>query len=475
MKQLVFISLLVSLLSIGASGQAVDAQRKGVDEIAEAAMKRYTTPGLGIAVMQRGQFKAKAYYGLANVELNVPVSESTLFEMGSVAKVVTAAAVMTLVEGGKVSLDDSVRKYVTEFPAEWDDIKIRHLLTHTSGLPEYTESAPADVFFRKNYAITDHLKEIMRQKRMFAAGEKSYYCNANYLVAGLVIERVSGEPYFDFVKRNVLDKAGMTRTQAEDAETIIPNRSASYARQDGKLTNAYAISATSGWSAGSYVTTAEDLVKLMAALNSGRIVKVETAHMMSEPWRDGQGRNSYSGMGWSVQDVYGLRNVLHRGVTPGGRAMLSYFPAADLTIAIVANQRFTDMDRLTKLVAAVYMPGATLSSLTDEQKHKILIDADVVRQVMLKLGNGDKISPQLAKEFVAGLTPGNMEYFASQNKDTRSIRAISCFPETFSNSRFGVTVANTCYYEMTTISSRTWLAVSLTQDMHILDIDPVNE
>jgi CubicO group peptidase (beta-lactamase class C family) len=184
-------------------GAPLDAQHvQAVDSFIASEMARQKIPGLAVGIYSRGQVLLTKGYGLANVELNVPVKPETIFQSGSVGKQFVSAAIMMLVEEGKLSLDDSVTKYFPEAPASWKPILIKNLLSHTSGLSEYESedrTGPKGPFYlRLDFTEDELVTKIEAMPIEWAPGEKWGYRNTNYVVLGVLIHKITGKPYYEF-------------------------------------------------------------------------------------------------------------------------------------------------------------------------------------------------------------------------------------------------------------------------------------
>jgi CubicO group peptidase (beta-lactamase class C family) len=195
-----------------------------VDEYVTSEMQKERIPGLSLAVIKDGQIILAKGYGLANVELQVPAKPETVFQSGSMGKQFTATAVMMLVEEGKLSLDDKITKYFTDAPASWQNITVRHLLTHTAGTTDY----PRDFDLRRDYTEAELLRRAQAIPLTFQPGEKWSYSNLGYVVLGILIHKVSGEFYGDFLQERVFQPLGMTTARIISESDIVPNRAGGY-------------------------------------------------------------------------------------------------------------------------------------------------------------------------------------------------------------------------------------------------------
>ncbi|MFQ5818257.1 MAG: serine hydrolase domain-containing protein, partial [Terriglobia bacterium] len=232
-------SLIVALLLLLFTSVAAHADE--ADEYIEAEMKKRHIPGLALAVVKNGQvIKAKSY-GLANLELDVPVTLDSVFELASVTKPFTATAIMLLVEEGKVGLDDKISKFLINAPYTWRDITVRHLLTHTAGFASDCKEIRKQGWLA-NYMTAEMFEAGSKCPADFAPGERWQYSDLGYFLLGMIIEEVSGKRYREFVRERIFQPLGMTATTVIDQWEIIKNRAAGYTLRDGKLAHIRRIS-----------------------------------------------------------------------------------------------------------------------------------------------------------------------------------------------------------------------------------------
>ena len=217
-----------------------------IDSFVQSEMQKEKIPGLALLMVKDGQIVKEKGYGYASLEHMVPVTPQTVFQSGSMGKQFTATAVMLLVEDGKIQLDDPVGKYIEGAPDTWKNIKIRNLLTHTSGLADY----PEDFNYRQDQTEDQLLEMLKKQPLSFQPGEKWEYSNLGYMLLGIIIHKASGQFYGDFLQERVFQPLGMTTTRIINEADIIPNRAAGYHLVNGQVKN-------QDWVAPSLNTTAD--------------------------------------------------------------------------------------------------------------------------------------------------------------------------------------------------------------------------
>jgi CubicO group peptidase (beta-lactamase class C family) len=362
-RRLILTACLFAGLSGAAYAQAVDdVQASGkVDEYVSAELRAQHIPGTALAVVRDGKIVKATGYGMANVELGVAAKPESIFQTGSVGKQFTATAVMMLVEEGKVGLDDKLAKYFPNAPAAWKDITVRHLLTHTSGIPDYTsEKTGGAVNLHRDYTEEDLVKKISSLPLDFQPGEKWSYSNSGYLILGVLIHHLTGEFYGDFLQQRIFQPLRMTSTRIISEADIVPNRSAGYRLVKGELKNQEWVAPTLNTTAdGALYTNVLDLAKWDAALYTEKLLKKLSFDQMWTPVKLNDGKTSPYGFGWRVAEVNGHRLFEHGGSWQGFTMHISRFVDDRLTVIVMTNldSGHADPGKIAHGVAAIYVPA----------------------------------------------------------------------------------------------------------------------
>jgi CubicO group peptidase (beta-lactamase class C family) len=351
MKRLSLLLSLILLLSLTCFAQ--DGVSIKVDEYIRAEMLAQQIPGVSLAVIRNGEIVVARGYGLANVEHQVPVKPETIFQSGSMGKQFTATAVMMLAEEGKLSLDDKITKYFPDGPGAWNNITVRHLLTHTSGMTDY----PEDFDMRRDYTEDELVQRIKPIPLAFQPGEKWSYSNLAYVMLGVLIHKVSGKFYGDFLQERVFKPLGMSTARVISETDIVPNRAAGYRLVNGQLKN-------QNWVAPSLNTTADgalyltvyDVAKWDAALYGEKLLKRSSLQEMWTPVKLNDGKTHGYGFGWALGEVRGHRVVEHGGAWQGFKAQISRYVDDKLTIVVFANQARANPAKIAHGVAALFNP-----------------------------------------------------------------------------------------------------------------------
>jgi N-acyl-D-amino-acid deacylase len=307
-----------------------------VERYIAAEMARQKIPGISVAILRGDSILLARGYGLANVELRVPATDSTIYQSGSMGKQFTATAVVMLAEQGKVRLDDAITKWLPEGRGKWDGVTVRHLLTHTGGIPEYTGGGRVD--FRKDYTENELVKMAAGLPLDFQPGDRWRYSNAGYLLLGAIIHRVTGRFYGDVLQDFIFKPLGMSTTRVISESDIVPNRSAGYRLVDGVLKNQNWVSPSLNTTAdGALYYTVRDLTKWAVALNHKRLPSAAGLDLMWTPVNLNNGTTHDYGFGWVIGNQNGHLRIGHGGGWQGFRTAIERYPEFGLTVIALAN------------------------------------------------------------------------------------------------------------------------------------------
>jgi CubicO group peptidase (beta-lactamase class C family) len=332
------------------------------DRVVEAERKEQHIPGIALAVCREGKIVKAAGYGLANVELDVPVTAETIFQTGSVGKQFTAMGVMMLVEEGKIGLDDKIIKYLPEAPEKWQGITVRHLLTHTSGIADYggeeDTMTKGVINFRKDYTEEQLLQAFSTMPMDFPAGDKWSYSNTGYVLLGIIIHRVTGQFYGDFLQQKIFQPLGMTSTRIISEADIVPHRSNGYRLVKGELKNQEWVAPSLNTTAdGALYTNVLDLAKWDAALDQRKFLKASSYEAMWTPVKLNDGTTYPYGFAWDVLEKDGHHIVAHDGAWQGFTMNITRYLDKRLTVIVMTNLDSDNSkpDKIASEVAAIYL------------------------------------------------------------------------------------------------------------------------
>jgi D-alanyl-D-alanine carboxypeptidase len=308
------------------------------DELAAQALSQTGAAGLSVAVARNGKVILSKGYGLAEVEHDVKADGDSMFRMGSITKQFTAAAIMRLVEQGKIGLDDPITKYVPGYNTQGREITLRHLLTHTSGIKSYTEVKRVMVDEpEREFTHQEMLDMVQNEPLAFEPGTGFDYSNTGYYLLGMVIESVSGRDYCAYLQDEFFGPLGLTRTRCDSNTEIIKGRAQGYTVTDGKPVNDRGLATGTTFAAGGLLASARDLVVWAEALASGKVVSAASYELMSTPAAlTGGGAHDY-GLGLFIDSLDGHARIQHGGDIFGFNSMLAWFPDDGVTVAVMSN------------------------------------------------------------------------------------------------------------------------------------------
>ena len=339
--------LLMSVLCNGASATPRDIVLQ-IDRIVSAEMSQQKIPGMAVAVLKDGEVVVAKGYGFANLEHQVPVTTHSIFQSGSVGKQFTAAAIVLLEEQGKLSLDDKIARYLPRSKARWGSITLRHLLTHTSGIPEYEDK----VDNRRTYSERQLTELVGLLSRRSPPGHKFEYSNSGYLLLGIIIRTVTGKFHADYIRENIFEPLGMkTARIASDAE-MVPNRVAGYRMSKDRILNQEWVSPTFNQTAdGCFYLSLNDLLAWERGVRARALLKPESWSQIFTPVVLKSGKAHPYGFAWEITQKDGRTVHSHDGSFRGFEAILTRYIEEELTIIALANLAEVDLARITEHIA----------------------------------------------------------------------------------------------------------------------------
>jgi D-alanyl-D-alanine carboxypeptidase len=339
---------LAGLLALVVFGGAVAAGADPTDDFVRKEMQKQRIPGLALAVVKKGVVIKAAAYGIADRKTAAPVTPDTIFKIASVSKQFMATGIMVLVQDGRVSLADTIDRYLPDVPAAWRSITVGQLLSHTGGLmregPGWTPSSTSDI---------EVIRSAYSAPLRSTPGTKWEYSNLGYTVLAEIMARVSGRAWPEFMTERVFRPAGMLSTRTTTITEIVPNRAAGY-RDNERLLDA------EDWPAvrpgGAFLSTITDLAKWDQVLYTDRVLTESSRREMwtATPLADGS-RATY-GFGWFVNRPGARRHVWHSGGLPGFKAQFHRYLDDGLTVIVLINLDDADDDSIAAGIAEFYLP-----------------------------------------------------------------------------------------------------------------------
>ncbi len=312
-----------------------------LDSVARAYVEHPMVAGVSVAVVRGADTLLMKGYGYADLEwsISTPADATASYEIGSVTKQFTAAAIMKLVEAGKLDLDEDFTKYLPEYDARGHAVPLRRLLDHTSGIKGYTEMPVFRAEIADRKLPRDSLVTLIEAEPFdFEPGTAQIYNNSAYFLLGLIIEKVAGEPYEDFIRKNLFEPAGMNGSYYCSESAIHEGKAHGYdGAPGGRLALKGYLDHTWPFAAGSLCSTAGDLVRWNQALHGGRILQPRSYEAMTTPMPLIDGTPIGYGMGLAVTDRAGTRMISHGGGINGYLTEASWFPEEELVIVVLQN------------------------------------------------------------------------------------------------------------------------------------------
>ncbi len=378
-RKVIFVALACWLTSnSGAPAQRAESRNPSAEvDALFAPWSRDRTPGAAVMVVQDGEVVHKKGYGLADLEAGTPIQPDTSFRLASLSKQFTAMAIMMLAERRRLQYDEPLSKIFPEFRSSARRITIRQLLHHTSGLPDHeglflkkgkisgdwprSAKTPPD-----SYEPTSHdaLKLLARQKRLlFSSGTRFEYSNAGYVVLGQIIEKASGIPYDQFLKKKIFDRLGMRNTVVSDGKCPpVPNLATSYTKENGAYRDIDYTPLNRIVGDEGVFSSLNDLEKWVHALENEDLVKSATLKLAFTHGRLKSCKPTPYGFGWYICESSGLKMFKHDGSWVGFRNFIVYYPQSKLTIVVLANSDQLEVGKLAYRVADIYMKKQALET-----------------------------------------------------------------------------------------------------------------
>jgi CubicO group peptidase (beta-lactamase class C family) len=382
------------LLFVATSCFAQDTAR--MEEVVQTYVRDKTFMGAVLVARGSDVILSKGY-GSANLEWDIPNTPATKFRLGSITKQFTAAAILLLAERGQLTLDDPIKKHLPDAPAAWDAITIFNLLTHTSGIPNFTNLPDYKSLKLADTPVAKTIVTVRDKPLEFVPGERMAYSNSGYLVLGHVIERVTGASYEKFVADNIFTPLGMKDSGYDSTSAIIPRRASGYMPSPNGPVNAGFVHMSIPHAAGALYSTTGDLLRWEQGLFGGKVISTASLARMTTPFK-----SDYA-LGVVVRTANGRTVVQHGGGIDGFNTFLAYYPGDKLTVAVLSNINGEAPTQIAAKVADLAYGGSV--QLTSERKEIALPTATLSKYVgtyelapgvsmMMRLA-GDRLTTQL--------------------------------------------------------------------------------
>jgi CubicO group peptidase (beta-lactamase class C family) len=364
-----YLCLFLLTMPVGAAPPS-DALEHKVDHFVAAEMQQQKIPGVAVGVFKAGKPILMKGYGYANLEHQAPVTPASVYHSASIGKQFAAVAIMLLVEDGRLALDSSIRTYFPDAPESWQDITLRHLLTHTSGIADYFEVMGTDGIEaydgRRDYAPGQLRKIFYTLPLIFAAGSDFSYSNTGYALLGFLIQRVTGRFYGDELRDRVFTPLGMPSAEVVSESDIVPNRVASYELIDGEWKNQQWYAPTNNTADGAIYLSLLDYLAWERGLRQRALLSDESWNEIYTPVTLNDGRQYPYGFGWSIEQSQGAPWYHHSGGWLGFNLFISRYLANDVTIVVLTNLDMAEPTIIVDGIAGFIDPGmARLATAQD--------------------------------------------------------------------------------------------------------------
>ena len=338
MKKILYLSMLMTMSLVLSAG--VFSQSKNTAEFDRILSAQFKADGPGCAalVIEKGKVVYRKGFGKADLELNVNIQPDMVFRIGSITKQFTAVAILQLEEQGKLSLQDEITKFIPGYPTHGYKITVENLLTHTSGIKDYTRMKEwTGEMQRKDMTPKEIVDFFKDQPTDFEPGTKYVYDNSGYILLGFIIEKVSGDTYAHYLEKNIFSPLGLKHTFYENDTDIVMNRVHGYSKGDSGYMNSPYLSMTQPYAAGSLLSTVDDLYTWTRGVRSGRIIKPATFEKAEVPYKLKDGSSTGYGYGLVIGEIFGSPAIWHNGGINGFLTIGIYLPKEDVFVAVFSN------------------------------------------------------------------------------------------------------------------------------------------
>ena len=405
LPSLLFFAPLIVVSSFNASAQENSSP---VEAVLQKAIDGKTIPAAGVVVVRDGKVIVAKGYGTASIESGTPANENTVFQIASITKQFTAVGILLLAEEGKLNLDDAAGKHLSDVPSQWSEVTLRQLLNQVSGITSYTDVGK--IVTDKIYEQAEILALVRELPLRFTPGSRREYSNTNYFLLGMVIEKVSTQPYPKFMEEKIFIPLGMEATRINTSGLKVPNAATGYELKTGKWQTVELVDPSQPFAAGAMLSTAGDMAKWAVAVSQGKLVHKNS---WDEAFRLGKlidGSASNYGFGWQSGKIGETKYMGHGGGIPGFGSYIVRFPIEDIIVVLLSNTTASRApQQIAFEIAGTFLPnvGDVVAAQNAARNAAPIADSDpdsttlvrVVFEGMLK-GEGDPnlFSPEMQKE-----------------------------------------------------------------------------
>jgi CubicO group peptidase (beta-lactamase class C family) len=355
----VIATVLTTFLASPALAQDATGLGTKIDAVMHRGLKSARVPGASLLIAKGAEVLFEKGYGFADIEHEVPVTPETVFRIGSITKQFTAAAIMKLREADKLTVESKLAALAPEFGFTGKPITVHQLLNHTSGIKSFT-SLPHFWETATHHSTHEEMFALIKDEPFdFEPGAKMLYNNSGYYLLGVIIEKVAGRTYEEYLTAEFFQPLGMKQTRYGGATPIVKHRARGYTRRGGKNVNAKRMSMRPPFAAGALLSTTRDLHRWNIALHGGKVVSAESYKMMTTPRAPAVRGSGGYGYGLQVPRIDGQRILMHGGGIFGFSTILAYYPKYELTIVLLYNRDQSSPGSLAKKVASLVISDSS--------------------------------------------------------------------------------------------------------------------
>ncbi len=333
------LAFLLLVTGFGMPARASDVDAALIDRWTQECAQLFgpEEPGAAVLASCEGDVVFRGSFGLASLELGVPVDSDTAFCLASVTKSFTGLATMMLIEQERLFVDDHVTDFLP-WLTKAEGVTVEHLLTHTSGIPDMDSAPGYNEVLHQEVSPKELIETIATRELEFEPGERFEYSNINYAILGYLIELVSGQPWETFLKKRIFDPAGMSRSDYGGHRRVLAGAATGYTPRGGEWAHARALSYTRGYGLGGLFSTVNDLERWHQALSSGRYLSEESFEQMTTPFVLNDGSESDYAYGFRSFEIGGSKVVQHSGAIFGWRTNYQYLPKENIFVVALCNR-----------------------------------------------------------------------------------------------------------------------------------------
>ncbi|MFT3822588.1 MAG: serine hydrolase domain-containing protein [Chitinophagaceae bacterium] len=351
LRQLYALLLLFILSANPLNTVSAQSLETRVDSLIHTVFNDPSGPGAVFMIAQKGKVIYQKAFGKANLELDINMTPENVFQLGSMTKQFTAVAILVLEQQGLLNVKDPVSKYIPDYPAG-DKITIHHLLTHTSGIKDFTKMKALSTIAQKEMSPKMMVDFFKNEPVDFAPGEKFEYNNSGYVLLGYIIELVSSHTYEDFIKKNIFEKAGMSQSYYASDRQVISKRAYGYHKKETGYVNKTMISFSAPFSSGSLMSTTADMLKWQNALDQHLLLNAAETKKAFSSYTLNNGEEFTYGYGWHIKKLHGMPSLEHGGSIFGFKTMGVYIPGEHIYVIGLSNCDCNSPTKVTQDIAA---------------------------------------------------------------------------------------------------------------------------